>query len=381
MRQSLGLSVPERKLGLSAHDVAQLACAPRVVLTRAQKVDNAPTVPSRWLLRLETVLKGAGAERHLRADGRLAAWARALDEPQEYRPVASPAPKPPREARPTRLSVTQIETLMRDPYAIYARKVLRLDVLKPLDADPGAPERGEIVHGALEDYVREVQEKGLPANPLARLLEIGKAHFGTWGDRPGVRAFWWPRFEDVARWFVAWEADRRPAIARSIVETKGEMTVRLRPRNVTLSGIADRIDILSADGSLAILDYKTGQAPSRKQVNSGLSPQLVLEAWMAEAGAFEGLDPAEASLLLYVKLKGGAKAGEETVIAATRGDVAELLNKTKEKLPSFLAQYDDPDTPYLSRPRPMFENRFGDYDHLARVKEWSTADGAEGGET
>ncbi|MCG8598516.1 MAG: PD-(D/E)XK nuclease family protein, partial [Verrucomicrobiales bacterium] len=289
MRERFGLPLPERRIGLAAHDFAQLACASEVVLTRAQKSDGTPTVPSRWLLRLETVLQGCGLGEAFAPDTAWLGLQRGLAAVDAHRPMAAPAPTPPVEARPRRLSVTRIETWIRDPYGIYAREVLGLRPLDPLEADPGAADRGTIIHQALDDFQR-AHPDSLPDDALARLLALGRAAFGPTLARPAVRAFWWPRFERIAAWFVKQEAGRRAAVTATATEVHGRIEIAGPAGPFTLTATADRIDRF-ADGGLSIVDYKTGAAPSDKQVWAGYAPQLPLEAVIAGQGGFEGVTP------------------------------------------------------------------------------------------
>ena len=229
MRAAFGLPPPERRVGLSTHDFVQAFCAREVLLTRADRVDGTPTVPARWLLRLDNALIGAtgdgrrdwlaGATR----DEDWLGWQAALDEPANVRPVAPPAPTPPVPARPRRISVTQVETWMRDPYAIYARHILRLRPLDPIDSDPGAADRGTIIHAALDAFLRAHPDE-LPDNALAELIRQGEAAFGEALARPGVWAFWWPRFLRIAHWFVETERTYRASIGTSYAEVVGTMT-------------------------------------------------------------------------------------------------------------------------------------------------------------
>ena len=368
MRARFGLPAPERRIGLSAHDFVELAAAKQVVLTRAERVDGTPTVASRWLLRLDVVLGEEGAQRLKRESAVRRAWVEALDAPSgPPRPIAPPAPRPPVEARPTRMSVTEIERWMRDPYAIYARHVLGLKALDPIDADPGAAERGQFIHAALDAFVRDFPD-GLPHDARARLIQIGRTAFGAALDRPGVRAFWWPRFERIVDWFIETETARRPALAASVTEAKG----RLRLGDFTLTGFADRIDRLES-GGLVILDYKTGVLPKEEHVALGLSPQLPLEALIAEAGGFENVEAGKVEALEYWRLSGADPAGEIKSLAD--GDPRALIEAARAGLLALIAKFADPATPYLSRPDPVSGPRYSDYDHLARVKEWSTLEG------
>ncbi len=374
MRAALGLEPPERRIGLSAHDFVEGACAGEAVLTRALKVDGAPAVASRWWLRLESVMQGAGV-----APAKPLywwQWAQALDEPEKQIEPVRPQPRPPLAARPDRFSVTEIETLIRDPYAVYARRVLKLPVLDPIDADIAAAERGIIVHEALERFVK-AYPKALPDDALDRLLAIGREVFESAIDRPGVAAFWWPRFQRIAEWIVEHEREAREGLKHAYAEARGEILITEGlARPVRLVGKADRID-LRDDGTLDIVDYKTGMPPSAKQVERGLAPQLPLEAAMAVRGGFtseqDGSIPAlQAGRLIYLRLTGGETAGERREIEDAEGELAEEIFQS---LIMLLKQYEDERTPYLSRPRVKFLSQYGDYDHLARVKEWASAGG------
>jgi ATP-dependent helicase/nuclease subunit B len=367
MQADFGLTLPERRIGLSAHDFAQAFAAPRVVLTRAGRVEGTPTVPSRWLLRIDALLAALGCPRALAGDrGRSRAWAAALDRPDQISPAPQPAPRPPLEARPRRLSVTQVETWMRDPYALYARHVLGLKPLDPLDADPGAAERGTLVHEALEAYLRAHPEVP-PADPLAALVDAGRQVFEPWRARPGVWAFWWPRYLRVAEWFAAVDRAQRGAGRKAWPEAIGRMSFQGPAGPFTLTAKADRIDRL-ADGRLAIVDYKTGAPPRAKDVEQGFAPQLPLEAAIAGAGGFEGVAAGEVAALQYWRLSGGQPPGAIVPVKAEPGDLAEAARTGLERL---IACFDDPATAYPSVPRPLQAPRFNDYAHLARIKEWS----------
>lgn len=371
MRKAFGLPAPERSIGLSAHDFAQAATAPEVVLTRAERVDGAPTVPSRWLSRLETVLKALGLARRIDQEAaQWLAWARGLDEPAGVRPVSAPEPRPPLASRPRKLAVTEIETWMRDPYAIYARHVLKLRPLDPLAADPGAAERGQFIHRALDGFIKEWPGT-LPADAVERLLLHGCAAFGDLLARPEVWAFWWPRFERIARWVVATERARRPAIRPLATEVSGRMEFDGRAGPFILTAKADRIDRLP-DGRLAIIDYKTGTVPSAGDIALGFAPQLPLEAALAECGGFDGIGPSTVADLAFWRLSGGDPAGEEK---AVKGDAADLARQAHGGLEALIWAFDDPATPYRARPRPRHAPRFDDYAHLARVAEWSAGSG------
>ncbi|EME68130.1 hypothetical protein H261_20043 [Paramagnetospirillum caucaseum] len=371
MRAAFGLAPPERRIGLAAHDFAQGFAAPRVVLSRSLRVDGTPTVPSRWLMRLDAVMKGCGLD-FAEDGGQWLDWHALLDRPGSWKRPEIPAPAPPVAARPRRLSVTEIETWMRDPYAIYARHVLRLRALDPIDADPGAAEYGSMVHEALELFLKD-WPRALPADPEAELLRAGRQVFEAKATSPALWAFWWPRFESVARWVAAKERGRRHAVREVHAEAGGSLEIAAPGGPFTLTAKADRIDEM-ADGSLALIDYKTGTPPRPREVAAGFAPQLPLEAVIARHGGFGGVGAAEVSELLYWHLKGGAAGGEERPAG---GDAVTLAEEALEGLQALVAVFDDPATPYAARPHPEHAPKYSDYLHLARVREWASGGDAE----
>ena len=372
MRSELELSQPERRVGLSAHDFAQAAAAPDVLLTRAEKDGGAPTTPSRWLTRLTMLVDGSGLLDQL-ADHRLLDIARAIDRPaQPPKAVEPPAPRPPVAARPRKLPVTDVERWVRDPYALYAKRILGLKKLDPIDETPGAADRGTVIHKALERFVQKFPG-ALPddGEAIQILLELGRDEFGSMLERPGVRSFWWPRYERAVRWFLEWEKSRRAVAVGVFAEQKGELTFAAPAGDFTLTASADRIEMLPGN-AIVVADYKTGLAPSSKQVALGFSSQLTLEAAIALAGGFPGLKAASVESLMFIALRGGVIAGEEKTLKFDDMSAEQAALQAMSRFQKFVADFDAPDMPYLSKPHVLFETQEGDYDHLARVKEWSS---------
>lgn len=359
MRAKLGLPSHDQRIGLAAHDFFQLANAPNVVLTRALRREGAPTLASRWLWRLKTLAQGAEAE--LAGADDYLAWARGLDRPAQSIDVKPPRPCPPAGARISHISVTQVETLIRDPYAIYARRILGLEALKPIGAPAGPAERGIAVHAAIERF-----EDG---EDHARLLDLLDDELRHAGVPPERRAAERARLAISASALIEWFKARAALKAQVFREDRGVLVL---PGDVKLTCYADRIEI--APGHAAILDFKTGAPATAKQVESGLAPQLPLEAAILARGGFEHAPAAEATELIYWRL-GNAEPTPKPV------ELEEGAHQAGEKalhaLEGLLARYAEPGQPFLSKPRVQFIKPYADYDHLARRKEWADAEGEE----
>ena len=385
MRRELGLDLPERRIGLTAHDFAQLLGAEDVILSRSAKVGGAPAVASRFLHRLEAV---AGEKLWTAAKDkgtRYIRFANELDHPKKITPVPQPAPKPALALRPLKMSVTEIEHWLRDPYTIYAKHILRLLPLDPVDMPLTAADRGSAIHEALGDFTAD-HGKTLPPNAAAVLRRYGEKHFAPLMDRPEARALWWPRFLRIASWFADWEIKRREGVKSIEAEIYGRLTIPLgNKREFILSARADRIEH-RRDGTFAILEYKTGQTRTGKQVRLGLAPQLTLEAAILREGGFETI-PAGSSVaeLMYVRLSGNNPPGEAQSLKLVLSKDDEIspdmsADEARAELEKRIRLFEDEARSYTSLSLPMWDNRYGNYDDLARIKEWSAVSGNGGGE-
>lgn len=365
MRAKLGLPSHDQRIGLAAHDFAQLISSPEVVLTRALRREGAPTLASRWLWRLKTLMQGAKAP--LATRPALLAWAHALDHP---RAEFNPKPPEPRLGKLERISVTQVETLMRDPYAVYAARILGLQVLDPIGQEASHRERGTAMHKAIERF-EDGEDR---AEFLALLDEELKRH----GIAPERRAAEEERLVASADILIEWFAARRLKAQAVFRECKGVLDVA----GVQLSGVADRIEI--GPGHAAVLDFKTGKPPTAAQVQS-FAPQLPLEAAMLARGVFEHevngakvkIASAQTTELGYWWF-GGAKP--QSIVLEF--DPMKEGETALEKLTALLKRYAAEQLAYLCKPRVQFLKShsgriYTDYDHLARRKEWADADGGE----
>ena len=376
MRARLGLPPPERRIGLSAHDFAQAACAPEVVLLHTERREGAPAVKSRWLWRLETLAKGAGLAIPQRRE--TLDWANALDAPGPYAPYPRPSPRPPVEHRPDRLFVTRVETLTRDPYAVWARDILRLRALERPDEEVEARARGTAIHAAFEAFVRTFPD-ALPANAADIFRGLYLAALERAGMPRDALARETALAVEAARWVAELEARRRADGRVLHVEEEGRITLPIAGRAFTLAAKADRIEV-GPDGLGHVLDYKTGRAPSTKMVKTGFSPQLTLTAAILARGGFASVGAVAPGELTYLEVTGRKPPGREEVRAAPDGDNDEVLNsrdaadRALAGLERLIEQFSDPARGYTSRTAPQFVKLYvSDYDHLARVFEWSTS--------
>ncbi|MFD1333797.1 PD-(D/E)XK nuclease family protein, partial [Methylopila musalis] len=309
---------------------------------------------------------------------RLVTLGEALDETPPPAPAAPPEPRPPLELRPTRLSVTAVETWLRDPYAIYARHILKLDEIGPVGPEPGPGDLGNAIHGALELFAASGLD---PAHPDAReaLLGFGRAAFGPLLDRDEARTLWWPRFVRVADWLLQRERLRGPRIAARHVERSGAARFpTIAGRDFELTARADRIDLMT-DGSVALIDYKTGRVATAKQALAGFAPQLPLEAAILRKGGFPDVAPEGVSVesLTLLRLTGRDPAGEEIDIRHKETPLDQVADEAFAAFAKVVNRFENPDEPYRSLSHPQFLSRpEGPYGHLARVREWSATGGA-----
>jgi ATP-dependent helicase/nuclease subunit B len=377
MRARVGLPAPEVDVGEAAHDFVAACCsASRVVLSCPMRRDNAPTVPARWLTRLDMFL--AGRDQAL-PEHPASSWARLLDLPAgQPTPVKPPRPCPRVSLRPRRLSVTEIETWLRDPYAIHARHILKLTALRPLDEATDAADYGSLVHDGLHRFLHEAGAIW-PSDAVTALRRAMSMAIGAADLRHALQTWWAPRLERIADWVAATEAERRglhqPVAIAS--EVKGAIDL-LRPGGCfRLTGRADRIERYPR-GELSIIDYKTGSPPTRKDVDLGLAPQLLLEAAMAAEAGFGAETTGISGELIYWHLSGGYEPGRTVKLyKESAAEMRDAVRGARDNLCRLIDEFDAPDRAYLSRPHPGLAPRFSDYELLARVAEWSAIGDAD----
>jgi ATP-dependent helicase/nuclease subunit B len=367
MRKKIGLSLSERRIGLSAHDFSQMFASPEVILTRTTRINGIQTVPSRWLLRLDTVLQATKCTDSL-SHGNWKYWQKIRDLPTHFIKSEAPAPAPPRTARPHKLSVTNIETLRRDPYAVYARKILNLYPLNPINTNFSVIDYGNLVHKIFDIFLKTHSHDLLPLNALDELLSLAHKNFTEIMNNTNLMVFWWSRFEKSARWFIDKENERRKYLEKSWSEVNGSLEIILPIGCFQITARVDRIDLMK-DGTLIIIDYKTGALPTKIEIEYGFSPQLPIEAVIAKYGSFPGITATDVSKLLYWQLSNDPN---EKSFASSTKEIDRLVSTTFSGLKELITLFDNESTPYIACPYRKRAPKFSDYLHLARVKEWSS---------
>ncbi len=368
-RAQINLQLPERRIGLSAHDFAQAFCSGEVWLTHSRKINGQPAVRSRWLTRLEALLKASDQVEQVKPCDPWTTWAATLDSHRiEVSPAPQPKPMPPLVARPRKLSVTQVDRLIRDPYSIFAGVILALKPLDPLAVEVGPRQRGELIHKALHRFSQD-HAGGLGERPVEVLTAILLEELQSATGDASLAAFWMPQLERIALWFIEQERHFRADTHEQFLECDAAETLNAAGEGFTLTARADRVD-LKSDGTLRLIDYKTGTVPSFKPDARSYSAQLDLEAWLAQAGAFKGISASTVSELIYIRLTGGEPAGELKT-APAKIPMADRVDMAIDGLQQLIAGYDRLDQPYFPAIQPDRERYRGDYDHLCRWQEWA----------
>jgi ATP-dependent helicase/nuclease subunit B len=372
MRKIFGLQQPEREIGVSAHDFAQGLGYDTVYLTWSKRIDGAPQIPSRWILRLQAVLHAAGVGLSTIQNESWSKLAAAIDSPREIIPNGKPKPTPPVHSRPTYFSASSVEKLIRDPYAIYASKILRLEPLPDLDQQADPALRGTLFHEAINYWNKQNQTLGVEQS-FDLLISEGRKLFAPFSEDAEITSFWWPRFIRMARWLVSQEQEFRKNLKENHSEITGTLTFEISKISHHISARADRIDVLRGGGA-RIIDYKTGQPPTAKQVHSGMSPQLPLEAAVLELSGYKELGALMCLEMVYLQINGASAGGKEIGIKPTKDESLSGLGKRHlAEFKKLLGEYLKPDQPYYPRSNLQFESDKSDYDHLSRYAEWILA--------
>lgn len=382
MRIQLGLTPPERRIGLSSHDFVQALCGTKIYLTHSAESNGAPNIPSRWIIRLENLLKGAFPKDNMLEklhDSPYLNWVDQLDATHVVpKPAKCPAPTPPIATRPMEMSVTDAEKLIRDPYAIYGKYILGIRKLAAIDEEMDKSEKGTIIHQLFYDFVSQMQSEG-QKNPHEIMKNLVSECKERLKDRPTMHVFWGRKLDIIGEHFVEFELARRKSLKPIMIEQKGEISFMTSNGPFTLKARCDRIDV-TADNHAVIVDYKTSanSASTYEQVKSGFAPQLPLQAMMIKQGGFGSSYQIQGGQYIIVtdsKIPPfEIKSIEPKKKNASDPPFAELIGDVYIKFQQLIENYNDEKTPYISRKFPEMLKYDGDYDLLARVPEWSLSE-------
>ncbi len=361
MKAKFKLPLPERKIGLSSHDFVEFFCKKNVVMTHAVKVNGLNTITSRWLTKLDAIATLRGIKRKNTLGNMVKSWLASFENETIGVRCERPRPCPPVYARPKKLSATWIEKWYRDPYIIFANKILRLKKLDDINPEVGPAEFGTIIHNSLEEF------KKRNMSTFAELVGLMFNNAVQYQDIPQID-FWYSKFREVAKWFVDYEASIKQSISISYQEEEGALSLT---DDFTITAKADRIDI-TKDNRAYIYDYKTGTPPSITEVENGYAPQLPIEALILKNNGFANIKTnAKVVGVRYIKLT-GSDNGKITEVCDS---IDEVVDKAMDNLLKTINAFSLEATPYLSRPNPnkvghAIEN-YSEYEHLARVSEWN----------
>ncbi len=358
--RALGIPGAEFRIGLSAHDLAAALGAPEVVLSHASRDASGPAIASRFLLRIRAMLGD-----NLKFEEQAVVYARALDRAPSAPAYPRPRPMPSAEQRRVPIAVTSLDRLRGDPYQFYASAILGLRSLDPLDADPTPAWRGTAVHAILEDWHRA-------GAPPGRLVPLAEEKLAEMSAHPFMRALWMPRLTAALAW-IEGEQERLLGEGRRVVsfEQKGQIMVD----GVRIHGRADRID-LCPDGTLAVVDYKTGSPPSGKMVQEGFALQLGLIGLIAQGGGFDGV-AGTPNRFEYWSLSRRPREQDfgymEEPVPGGRKKTGipreDFLSETERFLREAIARWIMGNDPFTARENPNLPS-YTDYDQLMRLDEW-----------
>ena len=363
MKAKFKLPLPERKVGLSSHDFVEFFCKKNVIMTHATKVDGTNSITSRWLTKLSAIIKIADIKLDTSLTDEVMSWISASNLNTSSSRCDRPSPCPPLSARPKELSATWIEKWYRDPYIIFANKILSLKKLDDINPVAGPAELGTVIHNSLEEFKKK------KLSTFSELMDLMVKNSVEYMDIPQID-FWYSKFENVAKWFIDYEQSVKNLIDYSFEEESGSFAVT---PDFTITAKADRIDILR-DNRAIIFDYKTGTPPSEEEILSGYAPQLPIEALILKNAGFKNIKTnSKVGGVRYIKLTGSQNGH----ITGEKFDesIDEILDTALKNLKENIEKFSKPTTPYLSRPNPNKVGHsiesYSEYTHLARVKEWN----------
>lgn len=372
MRDKFGLPKAERAITLAAHDFAQGFCGKEVFLTRAKRDNGAPSVPARWLQRIDTLLDSIKIDKNILRQSPYLQYAAQLDDTAEKIQISRPEPRPPTSARPRQISVTKIEKWMKDPYSIYANSILKLNAIEPIEKEIGAMEHGNIIHEIMDEFTKKFP-KQIPNNAVIEFINIAQDVCKEQGLNESQLSFWMPRIYNLAQWVVNKENEWRKMADFGKSEVGGQIILSENLQaDFKLTCRADRIDYLKT-GAAAIIDYKSGNSYPITKIKNGALPQLPLEALILSKNGFKDseIHQIKTENIAYWKLTGKKNEAGKIFEINNEDELNDIIKNSYEKLLHLIQTFDKAETPYLAIPRLDNAPNYNDYEHLERVKEWT----------
>jgi ATP-dependent helicase/nuclease subunit B len=367
-RTQLGLPDRHWRIALSAHDFMMAAASPEVMITRSVITDGAPTQISRWLARLDAVVAAAGLSSYL--DKQIPVWMKAVNArkiPDIVKPIARPEPKPALAQRPSQISATDFDQWITDPYGFYVKKILKIRQKNPIDEPPSVALRGSLIHDVIAEFSTRYPTGKLPEDAQEQLHKIVDAHLSKWSNIAYIDLFWRQKFSVILNWFLEEEGRRRDERFQVVVEKEGRLELSIGQRLILVTARADRIE-LHPGNHYQIIDYKSGNPPSKLAVSSGRAVQLLVEAAILSKGGYRLSDKTAQDIeLFYWQLKGRETAPAKIDdVTPDEFDVSIIF----DQLLALVQSFENEDQPYLSEPNSAQRPKFSQVRHLARIKEW-----------
>ena len=369
MRKTLGLPSLEHRSGQTAHDICQALGAQQILISRSHKRNDEPCVPSRWWYRLQLVLDNWEYKENSEDPSifkHLVDWSNKIDKPKDQEYCSPPKPKPSIENRPRSLSVTEIGTLVRNPYEIYVKHILKISPIEKIGVEPDHENFGIFLHQVLEKYISNHHKNTTSLEKRKEaLLSLAEKILSLKPFPHWIKTLWLSRLKIISEWFLKKSLSKK--VIEIFSEVKGSYTTQTKEGEFTLIGRIDRLELLDQK-TLKIIDYKTGTPPSEKNIRNGYEPQLTLLALITIYGNLENiyLQTKELSSIEYWHIHGKKEGGEVKRIRMGMKEIEEQHSLFKE----FIEKYQNPNQSYFCQINDKLISRFDKTEHLSRREEW-----------
>jgi len=336
IKKDLGVEKSLQKIGQNAHDFCNYLSNKSVVLSYCKSRNGAALIESPFLLKFKTIAKKLDAKIN-NGDEFFKRLAAENNIPQLEISVANP--KPAKDLRPQRFSITEISKLISNPYFIYCKKILQLKELDKIDYEAGYAEFGSFIHKALEEFIKNPKTDNF-AEIFAEYFTAKEAHL-----------IWWPKFQRIFSDFL----DKNSQFQDS--KNQVEEAVETRIGNILIRGKIDRM-IFNEANEVEIFDYKTGTIAEKKDVISGLEPQLTIAALILLEKQLQ------ISSLNYWKLSPTSE-GEIKKISKDKEEVEILIAAAESGLKKLFSYFESEENGYLATDNLSYD----EYQHLARLND------------